>query len=111
MSPLEDQRVKAQEIIGQENFFLVYVSCDLETLKKRDTKGLYAKYAAGEIKNMVGIDLPYEVPSNPNIVVNTAVFDLYDCAQMISTSYNKWILNKYTTYGHFDKIQSQRTKR
>jgi adenylylsulfate kinase len=110
MSPLEEQRVKAKEIIGKDSFFLVYVSCDLDTLRKRDPKGLYAKYDAGEITNMVGIDLPYQVPTEPNIVVNTAVFELYDCAQMISTSYNKWILNKYTTHGHFNQIQSQRSK-
>lgn len=111
MSPMEEQRVNAERIIGKDNFFLVYVSCDLDTLRKRDTKGLYAKYDAGEIKNMVGIDLPYQVPVEPNIVVNTAVFDLYDCAMMISNSYNKWILNKYTIHGNFAKIQSQRTKR
>ena len=104
MSPLEEQRLKAQEIIGKDNFFLVYVSCDLETLRKRDTKGLYAKHDRGEIKNMVGIDLPYEVPNSPNIVVNTNIFSLYDCAMSITTSYNKWILSKYSTYGNFSEI-------
>lgn len=110
MSPLEEQRQMAKEIIGKNNFFLVYVSCDLETLRQRDTKGLYAKHDRGEIKDMVGIDLPYDVPENPNIVVNTAAFSLYDCAMSISTTYNRWILSKYSTYGNFTQIQSQRSK-
>lgn len=110
MSPLDTQRLEAKEIIGQDDFFLVYVSCDLETLQKRDTKGLYAKYAAGEIKNMVGLDIPYQVPSEPNIVVNTAAFSVSECARIITTAYHKWILKKYTTHGNFDKIQSQRHK-
>ena len=95
MSPLESQRKKAREIIAEQKFFLVYVSCDIETLKKRDTKGLYEKFYKGEIKNMVGIDLPYDVPINPNVVVNTAAFEIEKCGELISKAYSKFVQKEY----------------
>lgn len=98
MSPSEIQRKKAKEIIGEQKFFLVYVSCDLDTLKKRDTKGLYEKYEKGEIKNMVGIDLPYDVPENPNLVVNTAAFRVEKCGELINKAFTTFV-TKQLGYG------------
>ncbi len=86
-SPLKEQRSAAKEIIG--NMFIVYVACDLETLKKRDTKGLYKKYEDGQIKNMVGLDIPYEVPEDANLVVNTAVMSISECKRLIIETYLK----------------------
>jgi adenylylsulfate kinase len=39
----------------------------------RDSKGLYKKARAGEIKQFTGIDAPYEVPEKPEIVVHTDI--------------------------------------
>ena len=55
----------------EENYFLVHVDCSVEKCEERDVKGLYKKARAGEIKNFTGIDSPYEVPENPNLIVNT----------------------------------------
>jgi adenylylsulfate kinase-like enzyme len=98
MSPTESQRQEAKRIIGENKFFLVYVSCDLETLKARDTKGLYAKYERGDIKNMVGLDIPYEVPENPNVVVNTAAFKVDKCAEIINKAFTTFA-SKQLGYG------------
>lgn len=88
MSPLKEHRDEAKKIIGE--FFMVYVACDLETLQSRDTKGLYAKYQKGEVKNMVGLDLPYEVPEDANLVVNTANMSIKVCRDLIIESYLKY---------------------
>jgi adenylylsulfate kinase-like enzyme len=40
--------------------------------EQRDVKGLYAKARAGEIKGFTGVDDPYEPPSNPEVVAETA---------------------------------------
>jgi len=107
MSPLEKQRRQAKEIIGEDRFFLIYVSCDIDTLKTRDTKGLYKKYQLGEIKNMVGIDLPYEVPDKSNVVVNTAAFSIEKSGELIGKAYSKY---KQKQYGNGDthSVQPQR---
>lgn len=75
-SPLEKQREKAKKIIGKENFCLVYVACSIEEAISRDPKNLYAKYYRGEIVNMAGLDVPYEVPNNAELTLNTEYFDV-----------------------------------
>lgn len=53
------------------NFHEIYIKADIETVKRRDPKGLYEKVSRGEIKNFTGIDDPYEIPQNPSLVIDT----------------------------------------
>jgi adenylylsulfate kinase len=71
ISPTEEIRNMALEIIGKENFVEVFVSAPLEVCEQRDTKGLYAKARRGEIKNFTGIDSPFELPEHADITVRT----------------------------------------
>ena len=54
------------------NFIEVFVDCSLEECIHRDSKGLYAKALAGEIREFTGVSDPYEPPFEPEITVNTA---------------------------------------
>ena len=58
ISPYRDARAKAKQRCL--NFVEVYTKCSLEALARRDTKGMYARAMAGEIKNFTGISDPYE---------------------------------------------------
>ncbi|MCB2219412.1 MAG: adenylyl-sulfate kinase [Bacteroidetes bacterium] len=71
ISPTEEIRNMALEIIGKENFVEVFVSAPIEVCEQRDTKGLYAKARRGEIKNFTGIDSPFELPEHADITVRT----------------------------------------
>tara|TARA_B100001113_G_scaffold342412_1_gene328560 strand:+ start:827 stop:1423 length:597 start_codon:yes stop_codon:yes gene_type:complete len=71
ISPFKEERQLAKSLVHEENYFLVHVDCSVEKCEERDVKGLYKKARAGEIKNFTGIDSPYEVPENPNLIVNT----------------------------------------
>lgn len=71
ISPLEEDRKNAREIVGKENFFEIFVNTPLEVCEERDVKGFYEKARAGEIKNFTGIDSPYEVPENPHLEIKT----------------------------------------
>ena len=71
VSPEEKMRQLAAEIIGPEDFHLVYINASVDVCKSRDTKGLYKKAIEGEIKNFTGISAPYEVPKNPDLILNT----------------------------------------
>jgi adenylylsulfate kinase len=73
ISPTEEIRKMAMEIIGKENFIEVFVDAPLEVCEKRDTKGLYAKARKGEIKYFTGIDSPFEVPVHADIKVRTDI--------------------------------------
>lgn len=71
ISPTEEIRNMALDIIGEENFIEVYVNAPIEVCEERDTKGLYAKARKGEIKNFTGIDSPFELPESAHIEVRT----------------------------------------
>lgn len=53
-----------------ENYYEIYLKVSIEELIRRDSKGLYKKALAGEIQNVYGIDLAYEEPKNPDLIIN-----------------------------------------
>jgi len=71
ISPTNEIRQMAMEIIGKENFIEVYVNAPIEVCEERDVKGLYKKVRMGEIKNFTGIDSPFDAPENPAIELQT----------------------------------------
>lgn len=71
VSPEEDMRQSAADIIGSDDFHLIFVKASLETCQSRDPKGLYKKALKGEIKNFTGISAPYEIPLNPDLILDT----------------------------------------
>ena len=75
ISPFEKNREQAKEIIS-DNFFEVFVDASLETCEIRDSKGLYKKARAGEIKDFTGISSPFEIPTNGIILKNNTEEDL-----------------------------------
>lgn len=72
ISPNNQLREMAAEIIGKGDFVEVFVSTPLEECERRDVKGLYAKARRGEIKNFTGISAPFEAPENPAIALDTS---------------------------------------
>ena len=73
ISPFRGDREMAKEIIGKDCFVEVFVDASLDVCIGRDTKGLYRKALNGELKDFTGVDSPYEVPSDPQITVHTAI--------------------------------------
>ena len=83
ISPYRQDRERAREIIGAENFIEVYVSTPLEVCEARDAKGLYAKARQGGIPNFTGISSPYEPPVSPDITINTNQVSLEESAEAL----------------------------
>ena len=73
ISPFRSDRDFARALLPAGRFLEVFVKCDLEVLKRRDPKGLYAKALAGELKEFTGISSPYEAPNHPELVVESDV--------------------------------------
>lgn len=71
ITPQEKAREKAREIIGEDDFHLIYIEASIEDCKKRDPKGLYKKAISGEIKNFTGVSAPFDIPQNAELVINT----------------------------------------
>jgi adenylylsulfate kinase-like enzyme len=53
-----------------KNYYEIFVSCEIEELIKRDQKGLYSKALKGEINNVVGVDIKYNKPLNPFLIID-----------------------------------------
>jgi adenylylsulfate kinase len=56
---------------------LIYINCDVETLRKRDTKGLYKRAFLPEnhpdkIHNLTGVNDIFEIPESPDLVLDTS---------------------------------------
>jgi adenylylsulfate kinase len=49
------------------NYIEIFIDTPLHELKRRDPKGLYKQYAAGEIHNIAGLDLEVDFPENPDV--------------------------------------------
>ena len=63
ISPYEETRQAARELVEEFGpFVCVHVHASVDECVRRDTKGLYAKAIAGEIKEFTGISDPYEEP-------------------------------------------------
>lgn len=72
ISPYSDDRNNVRALLGPGEFIEIYARCSLAECEKRDTKGLYKKAKAGEIKEFTGISAPYEEPLSPELVLETA---------------------------------------
>ena len=70
ISPYRRSRERARELIG-ERFIEVHVSASPEECARRDPKGLYARVRAGEQIELTGISAPYEMPTQPELTLDT----------------------------------------
>ncbi len=71
ISPFHADRDTVRQIVGKDRFTEIFIDCPLEVCEQRDAKGLYEKARKGLIPDFTGIDSPYEIPENPDLVIHT----------------------------------------
>ncbi len=76
ISPTEELRRLAADIIGKEDFKEIYISTPLAECERRDVKGLYARARRGEVKDFTGISAPFEAPEAPALKLDTSVLSV-----------------------------------
>lgn len=79
ISPTEEMRALARDIIGKADFKEIYISTPLEECERRDVKGLYAKARRGEIRHFTGISAPFEPPVSPALALDTSRLSPDEC--------------------------------
>lgn len=70
VSPFKADRQAARDLFEPGEFIEVYVDTPLDVVSQRDTKGLYAKAAAGNLPNLTGVGQGYEAPDAPELVLS-----------------------------------------
>jgi adenylylsulfate kinase len=71
ISPFGADRDRVRALVPRGQFLEIFCDCSLEICEQRDVKGLYKRARAGEIKDFTGISSPYEIPLNPELIVDT----------------------------------------
>ncbi len=74
INPFDEVR---RELKEKYNAKTVYLDCEVEILKERDTKGLYLRTRLPEndpnkIKNLSGINDTFEIPASPDLEILTS---------------------------------------
>ncbi|MCP4833815.1 MAG: sulfate adenylyltransferase subunit CysN [Phycisphaera sp.] len=71
VAPLAATRKKAAELVGDDRFFVVHCSAPLDHCRTNDSTGLYAEAEAKGLKDIPGVDLEYEPPVSPDVLLPT----------------------------------------
>jgi adenylylsulfate kinase len=83
VSPFQADRARARSLVAAGDFIEIHCAADLAVCEERDTKGLYARARAGEIKEFTGISSPYEAPEAPELRIDTGSQSLDDCVAQV----------------------------
>lgn len=82
ISPYSKDRQAARST-SSGKFILVHLDVSVDVCEQRDPKGLYKKARSGELSNFTGVSAPYEVPSDPELRVNTDKHNVDECVDQI----------------------------
>jgi adenylyl-sulfate kinase len=69
LSPYRDARDQLRK--EARRFIEVFVDCAMEKLQQRDPEGIYRRALAGELKEVPGVDVPYEPPGHADVTIHT----------------------------------------
>jgi len=83
ISPFRNERRMARDLLGDNEFLEVFVDAPLAVCEQRDPKGLYEKARSGDIKNFTGIDSPYEVPEQADLIIDTTAMTADKAAEHV----------------------------
>jgi sulfate adenylyltransferase len=81
VSPYRAARSQVREMMGDGSFVEVFVDTPVHVCEQRDSKGMYARARAGQIKGFTGVDDPYEAPLAPECAITTVHRAPEDCAR------------------------------
>jgi bifunctional enzyme CysN/CysC len=83
ISPYQADRDMIRSLFASGDFVEVYVRCDIDECKRRDPKGLYRRAIAEHIPDFTGISAPYEEPSHPELILDTARTSVEDSVRRL----------------------------
>ncbi|MGJ8560952.1 MAG: sulfate adenylyltransferase subunit CysN [Litorimonas sp.] len=83
ISPYRAERQMVRDILGEDEFFEIFIDTPLAVAEDRDVKGLYKRARAGKIKNFTGIDSEYQPPQAPDLRIDTTQTSADEAAEQI----------------------------
>lgn len=83
ISPFKRDRRIVRDLVDEGDFIEIFCDTPISICESRDLKGLYKKARAGEIPDFTGISSPYEIPENPELVVDSGNSTIEECINEI----------------------------
>ncbi len=83
VSPYKEDRNNVRKLLEEGEFIEVYIKCSVEVCEERDTKGLYKKARAGEVKDFTGVSAPYEEPLKPEITIDSSKLSIEESTRTV----------------------------
>jgi adenylylsulfate kinase len=85
ISPFLEDRELVRKMFHPGEYIEIFLKCPINVCEDRDPKGLYKKARKGEISNFTGISSPYEVPIEPEIIIESDKMTLDQSVDKIIT--------------------------
>jgi adenylylsulfate kinase len=84
ITPYESQREEIRKKMDKNGSYVeVYVKASIESCRKRDDQGLYQKADQGKIKHFTGVSDNYDIPKNPDLILDTENKSPQECAKAV----------------------------
>lgn len=84
IAPYEVDRLYNRKLISNGGAYIeIHVATSIEECEKRDTKGLYTLAKEGKMTGFTGVDDPYDVPKNAEIVIDTASCSVSEAVERV----------------------------
>ena len=80
-----------------KNYFEVFIKCNFDEIVRRDKKGLYSRAMGGKIKNVVGVDIPYDEPKAHLVVENNTMDNLEQKLTLLFNEVDKFLKHNILT--------------
>jgi adenylylsulfate kinase len=87
ISPYEEAREYVRGLC--DRFLEIHIATPLEECERRDVKGLYQRARRGEIGNFTGVSDPYEVPRQPDLVIDTTGVAVEDAVRRVLVAWER----------------------
>jgi len=92
ISPYRAERDAARSRFDPGEFLEIFVDAPLKECERRDPKGMYARARRGELVNFTGIDGTYEVPTAPDLRLDTVAHSADECVDLVSHLLGRTVL-------------------
>lgn len=100
ISPFKASRDAARGMLTDADFMEIFVDASLDTVTRRDTKGLYAKAAGGAAIQLTGVQSPYERPEAPELRIDSAACTPDQaCAEVLALLRSRRLIGSWPASG------------
>jgi bifunctional enzyme CysN/CysC len=83
VAPDGEIRRKARQVIGEDRLLHIHLEASVHVCRQRDTSGRYVAADRGEIVNFPGVTVPYERPTDADLIIDTERASIEQCVDAI----------------------------